>query len=134
MHRSFRRFLLHVAPALLYVIAIFVGGSLPQGPNLGLEFEYGDKVLHLLAFGGFDFFAWRAFRYLWPERRPSWHLWTSCVVSIALGGLLEIWQSALPTRQAEGLDWVADSVGALLVTAMLWWHGRVGELGERPTA
>jgi VanZ family protein len=56
------------------------------------------------------------------------------VVSIALGGLLEIWQSALPTRQAEGLDWVADSVGALLVTAMLWWHGRVGELGERPTA
>lgn len=113
-------FVLQVLPALLYLVGIFVGGSLPQPPETGLEFEYQDKVLHLLAFGGLQYFGWRAVRYAWPAAASHRQIWGACLASSGAGALLEFWQAALPTRQAELMDWVADTLGALLMALWLW--------------
>jgi len=130
MQANTRGFALHVGPALAYLVAIFVGGSLPQGPDLGLDFAFKDKVLHLVAFAGFEVLAWRALRYLRPEWGVGWLLVGSCALAIAAGALLEIWQAVLPTRQAELLDWVADSLGALLAAAALWRVAKARQPGR----
>jgi VanZ family protein len=117
---TLRGLAVHVLPPVLYAICIFVGGSLPQGPDTGLEFDHADKLLHLVAFGGFQLLTWRAVRYLYPARTPVWQLWCAVAASILAGALLEVWQSFLPTREAETLDLVADALGALLVAGALW--------------
>ena len=103
---------------------------MPQGPDLGLDFVFKDKVLHLVAFAGFEVLAWRALRYLRPEWGVGWLLVGSCALAIAAGALLEIWQAVLPTRQAELLDWVADSLGALLAAAALWRVAKARQPGR----
>ena len=120
MQKGFRGFALHVAPALLYLLGIFIGGSLPQGPDLGLDFAFKDKLLHLVVFAGFELLIWRALRYLKPGRGVGWLLVSSCLLAAASGALLEFWQALLPTREAEVLDWIADALGALLAAALLW--------------
>jgi len=113
----------YVLPAVVYAAAIFVGGSLPQGPDAKLAFAFQDKLLHLLAFGGFAIVVWRALRHLWPAKERSWVLGVSLGVAAFVGGMLELWQALLPTRSAEALDWLADVAGALLAVLGLW---RVG--------
>lgn len=130
MQKNIRGFALHVAPALVYLLGIFVGGSLPQGPDLGLDFAFKDKVLHLVAFAGFEVLIWRALRYLRPSRGVGWLFASSCLVAAAAGALLELWQALLPTRQAELLDWIADSVGALLAAVLLWRAAKANQTGR----
>lgn len=130
MRHSLRGVALNVLPALLYLVGIFVGGSLPKLPDTGLEFEHLDKLMHLIAFGGLQFLMWRAVRYLWPDWSSARQLWVSLLSTSGAGGLLEVWQGALPARQAEGLDWVADTLGALVVVAMLWRWRRVAASAE----
>ena len=43
-------FFLHVMPALLYVAAVFYGGSSSVGPSVPAQ--HADKLVHALAFGG----------------------------------------------------------------------------------
>ena len=124
MHRSPQGFALHVLPALLYLVGIFVGGSLPKLPDTGLEFEHLDKLMHLVAFAGLELLMWRAVRYSWPAGSARSQLLVSLLATSGSGALLEVWQGALPARQAEGLDWVADTLGALLVAVLLWRGGR----------
>src|SRR5688572_6923311 len=53
-------FALHVLPAMLYVVAVFVGGSLGHSSMEQVPFATRDKLLHFLAFGGMVLFVWRA--------------------------------------------------------------------------
>ena len=115
-----------VLPALLYMLGIFVGGSLPQGIDTGLEFSYQDKVLHLLVFGGLVVLVDRALSALLPTRRQSTRLWLAIAITWAVGGLLELWQAHLPTRSAELGDWLADALGALLAAVVVWRMGGEG--------
>lgn len=111
------RAFLHVAPAVVYVVLIFVFGSLPPGSNLNPSVN--DKLLHALGFAAVVPLNQLAFGYAfaqWPPRRT---LLTSSVVAAALGGLLELHQLAFTHRSAEVLDWVADVVGIGVVAAVL---------------
>ncbi len=117
--RSFAGFAWYILPAILYAVAIFIGGSVPQLPDTGVEFTYQDKVLHFVAFGGLEVFIWRALCYSAPERGFRWLAVWSCVSTSAIGALLELWQGLLPTRDLEFLDWVADTLGALLAWLVL---------------
>ena len=116
----------HVLPAVLYVLGIFVGGSWPQGIDTGLDFTYQDKVLHLVVFGGLVVLVERALSALLPTRRPSTRLWFALATACVVGGLLELWQALLPSRQAELGDWLADAVGALLAAFVVWRIGGEG--------
>lgn len=115
-----RGFTRSVLPAVAYVVLIFVAGSWPQGPETKPVFAFQDKVLHLLAFAGLEVLALRALRHLWPAKTGTWLLWVSFALSCMLGGLLELWQALLPSRQADVLDWVADAAGAALAALGSW--------------
>ena len=120
----------HVLPALGYTVGIFVAGSLPQGIDAGLDFDYQDKVLHLVVFGGLVVLADRALAVLLPRQRQSTRLWLALATSLAVGGLLELWQALLPSRRAELGDWLADALGALLATFVVWRIGGEGWTAE----
>jgi hypothetical protein len=116
----------HVLPALLYVLGIFVGGSLPHGVDTGLDFTLQDKVLHFVVFGGLVVVVQRALSALLPGRRQGTRLWLATATAWAVGGLLELWQAFLPSRRAELGDWLADALGALLAALVVWRVGREG--------
>lgn len=114
-------FFLHVIPAALYVIAVFVGGALRHGPPLPPTGPLPqDKVVHFFAFGLMLFVVLRALRFVFAELTLVRQIVIGVVVVSALGALLELVQAALPYRDAEVLDWVADTLGALAAAAVAW--------------
>lgn len=125
--------LIHVAPALLYVGAVFYLGSVSIDPPTEMDFSWNDKVMHAIAFGGMQLTLARAFRFLWPELSVTSVAVRSGVVAALLGGLLELWQAALPHRSAEWLDFIADAVGAALAALFWRWRHR-GEALASPSA
>jgi len=104
----------NVLPALLWIIAIFVGGG---GQPVQLPGEIGlpvpvDKSEHLLAFLVLSVLGFRALRYELSGMK-RWQLALLAAASAtAIGVLLEIYQLALPDRSAEVADAVADAIGA----------------------
>lgn len=101
-------------PALLYIVAIFVGGSWPMtGPGPSVS----DKTLHFLVFLGLAVALIPALSVAsWRKRRLVWSL----VLASTVGALLEFWQALLPHRSAEFLDWAADTAGAALGVLCYW--------------
>jgi len=114
-------FVLHVAPAIVYTVLVFVGGSLeaaPAPPDVGIV--PGDKLMHFVAFAGLALLILRAVRWELPLSRFSSQLVLATLMASALGGLLELWQAALPHRDADVFDWVSDTLGALCVAGALF--------------
>jgi VanZ family protein len=61
----------------------------------------------------------RAVYYVRPSLTLPVRLGVSAASSSGIGALLEIWQAILPHRDADLLDWVADSIGAATAGVML---------------
>ncbi|HET9955434.1 MAG TPA: VanZ family protein [Polyangiaceae bacterium] len=100
---------LRAVPAVVYAGLVFYGGTaqaplLPPTPVLS-----SDKVLHGLAFAGLEglFELWGL------ELQAKARRVAAVCASIALGGLLELVQLALPYRSADWFDWMADAIGAV---------------------
>ncbi|MBX3128829.1 MAG: VanZ family protein [Polyangiaceae bacterium] len=110
-------FFLNVVPAGLYVLAVFYGGGLRGSAVPASALQLGDKALHALAFFGMQLTVYRALRYLSTTLTNERVAVLAFATASALGGLLELYQMALPHRSAEWLDWVADVAGA----ALGWW-------------
>jgi VanZ family protein len=108
-----------VTPATVYVCAIFYGGliRLSKLPEVG--FMPTDKLLHGLAFGGLALLLVRTARALRQWRTPHGRFWFGAFGSSFFGAALEICQYFVPYRSAEFLDWLADTVGALLAVGLL---------------
>jgi hypothetical protein len=106
----------HVGPAVAYVVAIFVGGSLSGGET---NVTMTDKQLHAVAFGIMVPLLARAVHYLRPAFSLPLRLGVSAAASSGFGALLEVWQAILPHRDADVIDWVADSMGAAAAGSML---------------
>jgi VanZ family protein len=118
-------FFLHVAPAALYVAAIFYAGSVEQGPTLDVQFISPDKLLHAVGFFAMQLTMFRAVRWRYAELGTARVALVALVISSAVGALLELWQAALPHRTAEFSDWVADTLGAGCAALLLRVvHGR----------
>ena len=88
----------------LMLVASLVVAMAPAGTTM--LFDLNDKVLHTVAFIGL--MVW--FSGLFEVR---YLLWLAAGLA-GYGLLIEVLQSFTPTRQAEGLDLVADIVGILL--------------------
>jgi VanZ family protein len=104
----------NVLPALLWAIAIFVGGSsgVPQ-PKIDLGLPT-DKVNHVLAFLGMQLWSYRALRYARPSQSRASLRWLSALSAVLVGVALELYQLGLPDRSADVADVMADSVGAAI--------------------
>jgi VanZ family protein len=116
VHRVAPRLSWDVALAVLYVLAIFVVGSLPGAAPVGPSIS--DKIQHAI---GFALLAWlwcRALKRLRPESSQRRILLGGFLVSAGVGGALELWQALLTYRTCEFLDWVADGVGAAVAVGV----------------
>jgi hypothetical protein len=115
--RGSPRAAIHLGPAALYLVALFVGGLIPDGgPPAGMS----DKTLHATAFGLFVPFAGWATRFVTPNAPLRRRVVLAAIASSVAGALLEYWQAFVPYRDADFLDWVADTFGAAVIAA-LWF-------------
>jgi VanZ family protein len=107
-------FVRHVLPALVWTLAIFIGGSsgVPQ-PKIDVGLPT-DKVNHVAAFLGLQLLSYRALRYLRPERARVRSRWLAALAAVFVGIALELYQLGLPDRSAEVADVMADAVGAVV--------------------
>jgi len=85
-------------------------------------FDLQDKLIHASAYAVMAFIFWQAGK-AWMMRRGKikWNfLALICVLFCACYGLSDEWhQSFIEGRQASVFDWLADAMGALLLTIML---------------
>jgi VanZ family protein len=113
--------------ALSYTLVLFVVGSLPG--NGGLP-NANDKLAHFLGFGLQTVVAFPLTRALFPDNLRA-SIGAAIVYGSLTGGLLELWQMLMPSRQADWWDWLADSAGAGLFGLCLFLVLRVGKLISR---
>lgn len=83
-------------------------------------FMHQDKIFHMGAYFIMAIFAWRVFNeYL---SKPKVIIITS-LFFCSLYGVSDEWhQSLVPGREADLLDWVADTLGALIALSMLHYY------------
>lgn len=112
--RAQRRRVFAVSSGVVFYAALLIMGSQPEvATNLHLEF-FNDKVLHALAYGGLAGLLFLGLAQ--PPLRRS--LWVVGIVAL-LGAVDELIQAALPHRDANVMDWLADLGGALLACVTL---------------
>jgi VanZ family protein len=112
MARPLRTFARYWLPLLIYIGLIFLLSTLSRRPHYILEF-LSDKLLHFIEYTLLAALTARAINSL-PKPDAWWLvlLLTFLVVAV-LGVLDELYQSTIPHRSAEVLDWVADAAGGL---------------------
>ncbi|MEX0818140.1 MAG: VanZ family protein [Pirellulaceae bacterium] len=91
----------------VYWIAIFVGTHMPHGVRGPVKVH--DKVLHFGAYAGLAFLLAAA---LTTMRMRYAALLLPLIVAAIYGCIDELSQNAVPGRQADFADWVADVLGA----------------------
>ena len=78
-----------------------------------LKFPHQDKIMHMGAYFILTFFAVRAFRHL---RLPHKALLLICLIFSSLYGASDEWhQSFVAGRYSDFNDWIADTLGAVLL-------------------
>ena len=75
-----------------------------------------DKLAHTCAYAVLGFLALRAFRGGVADLAP-WPTLAALLLTVSYAGLDELHQSGVPGRDASGMDWLADTVGAALAVA-----------------
>ena len=110
-------FLTHWLPVLAYVALVF---TLSAQPNLSVPgtFRYRDKVAHLLEYGGLAWIVQRAARDTWPAVGAARRTLLALLAVSAMGACDEKFQAGVPGRDSSVYDWLADTAGASLVTAL----------------
>lgn len=79
-------------------------------------FDFQDKLLHFGAYFVMAIFSWRAFRH---SGLTAHRLMLLSVLFCSLYGLSDEWhQSFVPGRTPSALDWLADTLGAILAMAI----------------
>lgn len=84
-------------------------------------FEHQDKLFHA---AGYAFMGWLFWR--WGRASPSWPASSVTIAGMlfcALYGASDEWhQSFVSVRDASAGDWLADTLGATLTLALLYWR------------
>jgi VanZ family protein len=113
MAQPLRTFLRYWLPLLIYIGLIFIFSSLSKRPHSILEF-IPDKLLHFIEYALLAALTARAV-YSLPKPGTWWVVLLITFIAVAtLGTLDELYQSTIPRRSPEFLDWVADASGGLL--------------------
>ncbi|MGB2770594.1 MAG: VanZ family protein [Candidatus Zixiibacteriota bacterium] len=110
--------------ALAYAALIFIVSAIPSisPPPLGLVLE--DKILHLLEYSVFSLLLFLAFFTSGREFLRKHVFLLSCLIGMAYAVSDEIHQKFVPGRSSEFLDFVADSLGIVLVQIGIWLYLR----------
>lgn len=112
-----RRTLVAWAPAVAYMLLIWVLSSMPQ--PFKIEFiPFRDKGVHFIEYGVLAALLAHAMRGSWPDMRLRGIFAASCSITALWGLLDEIHQAFVPGRVADVRDFIADAIGGLLGAAL----------------
>jgi VanZ family protein len=118
-----RRLARDVGPAFAYTVFIFYAGSVDVPPPPFETPVFGpDKIFHALAFGLLAWLVYRPLRFEAPSLGVRKRALYAALIATLVGGVLELWQSALPNRSADLFDFFADALGAF---AAAWFVTRL---------
>ncbi len=80
-------------------------------------FDMQDKLIHAAAYAVMAYLFWQT----WHRRLPAlWLVWMT-VLFCSMYGISDEWhQSFTPGRDASVYDWLADTLGAFLLTITLY--------------
>jgi len=108
-------------PLILYCLVIFIQSSLPAYERLP-EFRFSDKFLHFGAYALMGILFFRAFQ-TQRVKSDARRLILFSIAAAALYGISdEIHQYFVPFRNADFLDVVANTLGAVCgVFLFQWW-------------
>ncbi|MBD3348686.1 MAG: hypothetical protein GF400_05780 [Candidatus Eisenbacteria bacterium] len=111
-------------PAIVYIGLIFAISSIPGSLHGRIPFKVFDKVAHMGEFAGLGLFLMVAYRGTFP-RADLRHVTLLVVITgLGVGVLDELYQSFVPGRAVEFLDWVADTVGVVAGSTIAMLHYR----------
>ena len=101
-------------PPVIWAGLIFTASSLPTR-GLPPLIPHADKVAHFIIYGILALLLYRA---LHGERkfRPLAAVLLSVLLASAYGALDEFHQYFVPSRSMDILDWMADTLGALIAS------------------
>jgi uncharacterized membrane protein len=111
MRKPSASFALRATPPALCMAGIWLLSSISLGsvPAMGLPLY--DKIVHSIAYGFLAFLIARAIVRITSPRAAAI---AALVIVVAWGGLDEIHQAHVPGRSADALDFIADTIGALI--------------------
>ncbi len=108
----------------MYIGLIFAVSSIPGSLTGRIPFRMFDKVAHTGEFAGLALFLMVAFRGSLPRASMRQITMLVMIVGLSIGMLDELYQHLIPGRAVEFLDWVADTVGMALGSAIALIHYR----------
>jgi VanZ family protein len=116
-----RNFLICWLPLIAYCVAIYIQSSQP-GPEYIPDVRFLDKFLHVGAYGLLGILFFRAYETL-PLKNFKNLLILTSIGSAALYGISdEIHQYFVPSRQADIMDVIANTIGSICgVYLYTWW-------------
>lgn len=104
--------------AISWMATIYYLSSHPM-PEIDLGFSAQDKLVHILGYGLLGALLLGAMPWRENGYRPR-HV-VFAVLLATLYGLTDEWHQAyVPGRSSDALDMLADAVGAMLGSGMLW--------------
>lgn len=102
---------------LLWAVVLFAQSSIPQDSLPPMPPIIGwDKLVHMVLYGVLAYLAMRSR----IEGHPM--VWIIILFCLAYGASDELHQLAVPGRTASIYDWIADSLGAILVVSVVSWR------------
>ena len=116
----------HWVPVALYAGVIFFlsAQSHPEDqlPSFLLK-DVSDKVLHAVEYGILALLCYRAFRWAAGPAVARQAVVLAILTASAYGITDEAHQLFVPFRESSWLDWLADTIGAV-IGAVSWWSIR----------
>ncbi len=113
-----KHFFVYHGITIFWAILIFVLSSIPSlsSPDLGIALQ--DKWIHMVEFGVFGFLLQRSFVRLYGNRFRNYFF--TFVVGVAYGALDEIHQSFVQGREADIIDFYANTIGVSVSLAFYY--------------
>lgn len=108
--------------ALLYALLIFALSAIPSISPSSFGFVLEDKFLHFIEYSIFSFLLFLAFFNSGKEFLKKHVFLLSSFVGIAYAVSDELHQRLVPGRSCEFFDFLADSLGIVVVQIGIWFY------------
>lgn len=111
--------------AVLIILTIFGGSSVPA-KNIPEAFAFTpDKLIHCLEYAVLGFFLFRWLRLEYVSNTLIKISISALFLGSLMGALDENYQRLIPGRSPDFWDWVLDSIGVLLSVLFLNYKSRI---------